>query len=299
MKKLIYPIAGVMLLSALTGCTARGTNPNYQTKNFQANTLTDGQVPPTYVARTASDTVQPYAASGAPQTEFNSLATKVSEGAEIRANATNASPRLLSPTDHTLLLVDHQPQMAFATKSHSLESVRNNVTGTAKSAKLFGVPTILTTVASKTFSGPIFPELQAVFPDQAPIDRTTMNAWEDQRVVDAVKKTGKKKLVIAGLWTEVCVVDPALSAIDAGHQVYIITDACGGVSEEAHERAVQRMIQAGAVPMTWLQYLLEMQRDWANQKTYNDVLTIAKDHGGAYGLGVIYAKEMFGGKEGK
>lgn len=297
MKKRLYSMAGLMLFSALTGCTAKGPNgTNVQTKGFQVNALSDGQVAPNYVAQTATGNPQANSV-GTSQPELNSLATKVSEGVQIQATATNASPRLLSPTDHSLMLVDHQPQMAFATKSHSLETIRNNVAGVAKSAKLFGVPTLLTTVASKTFSGPIFPEIKAVFPDQAPIDRTTMNAWEDQRVVDKVKSFGKKKLVIAGLWTEVCVVDPVLSAIDAGYKVYFISDACGGVSLEAHEMAVQRMIQAGAVPITWLQYLLEMQRDWANQKTYNDVLTIAKDHGGAYGLGVIYASEVFGGKE--
>lgn len=298
MKKRLYSIAGLLLFSALTGCTTKGPNEtNVQTKGFQVNSLSDGQVAPNYVAQTPTDNARAYSV-GSSQAEFNSLATKVSEGAQIQANATNASARLLSPTDHSLMLIDHQPQMAFATKSHSMETIRNNVSGLAKSAKLFGVPTLLTTVASKTFSGSIFPEIKAVFPDQAPIDRTTMNAWEDQRVVDKVKSFGKKKIVMAGLWTEVCIVDPALSAIDAGYQVYIVTDACGGVSTEAHEMAVQRMIQAGAVPITWLQYLLEMQRDWANQKTYNDVLTIAKDNGGAYGLGVIYASEMFGGKEG-
>ncbi|TFE25609.1 hydrolase [Cohnella luojiensis] len=197
------------------------------------------------------------------------------------------------------MLIDHQPQMAFATKSHSISELRNNVEGLAKSAKIFGVPTILTTVSAKSFSGDIFPEIQAVFPDQKPIDRTTMNPWEDQRVVDKANSFNKKKIVMAGLWTEVCLVDPVLSAIDAGYQVYFISDASGGVSTEAHDMAVQRMIQHGAIPMTWLQYLLEMQRDWANQKTYNDVLTIAKDHGGAYGLGAIYAAQIFGGKEGK
>ncbi|WP_227014065.1 hydrolase [Paenibacillus psychroresistens] len=196
------------------------------------------------------------------------------------------------------MLIDHQPQMAFAVKSHSITELRNNVTGLAKSAKLFGVPTILTTVSAKTFSGSIFPEIQAVFPNQQPIDRTTMNPWEDQRVADKVKSFNKKKIVMAGLWTEVCLVDPVLSALDEGYTVYFVSDASGGVSPEAHDMAVNRMIQAGAVPLTWLQYLLEMQRDWANQATYTQVLTIAKDHGGAYGLGVFYAGEMFGAKEG-
>jgi len=208
------------------------------------------------------------------------------------------SRRLLTPQDSAVLLIDHQPQMAFATRSIDVVELRNNVTGLAKAAKIFGVPTILTTVAEKTFSGPIFPEIQAVFPDQKPIDRTTMNAWEDKRFYDAVKQTGRKKLVMASLWTEVCLVEPVLSALDEGFEVYIVTDASGGVSRDAHAMAVQRMIQAGATPVTWLQVMLEYQRDWARQNTYDAVVNVAKEHGGAYGLGIIYAKQMFGAQEG-
>ena len=206
---------------------------------------------------------------------------------------------LLTPDNHTLILIDHQPQMAFATRSHTVEEVRNNVTGLAKAAKVFKVPTILTTVAAKSFSGPLFPELQAVFPEQTPIDRTTMNTWEDKRVTDAVKKFKKNKIVIAALWTEVCGVGPVLSAIDEGYQVYFVTDASGGVSKEAHDMAVLRMVQAGAQPITWLQYMLELQRDWARTGSYADVTGIAKQHGGGYGLGLIYATEMFNAKEGQ
>ncbi len=205
---------------------------------------------------------------------------------------------LLTPTDHVLILIDHQPQMAFATKSIEIVELRNNVTGLAKAAKVFGVPTILTVVAEKSFSGPMFPELAAVFPEQKPIDRTTMNTWEDKRITDAVNKTGKKKVVIAALWTEVCGVGPVLSALEQGFDVYFVTDASGGVSEEAHAMAVDRMVQAGAHPITWLQYMLELQRDWARQETYAAVTGIAKEHGGGYGLGIIYAKEMFGAQEG-
>ncbi|MBV7509107.1 hydrolase [Bacillus sp. sid0103] len=196
------------------------------------------------------------------------------------------------------MLIDHQPQMAFATKSHSVAELRNNVTGLAKAAKLFKVPTILTTVSAATFSGKIFTEIQAVFPDQKPLDRTTMNPWEDQKVINAVNSYGKRRIVMAGLWTEVCLTDPVLSAIEQGYQVYFIADASGGVSVEAHERAVERMLQAGAIPMTWLQYMLELQRDWARKDTYNGTLQIAMEHGGAYGLGVRYAGEMFGSHEG-
>jgi nicotinamidase-related amidase len=210
-----------------------------------------------------------------------------------------ASPRLLTPDNCMLLLIDHQPQMAFATHSIDGQTLINNVTGLAKSAKVFGVPTILTTVAAESFSGPIFPPIQAVFPKFKPIDRTSMNAWEDPKVVEAVRKTGRKKLVIAALWTEVCLATAAISALDDGFEVYIVTDASGGVTVEAHETAIKRMIQAGAVPMTWLQVLLEWQRDWARRETYDAVMAIGKEHGGAYGIGIGYAKVMFGAHEGE
>jgi nicotinamidase-related amidase len=213
--------------------------------------------------------------------------------------AAKPSDKLLTPKNHTLILIDHQPQMAFATRSIDIAELRNNTTGLAKAASIFKVPTILTTVAAKSFSGPIFPEVQAVFPEQTPIDRTTMNTWEDQRVVDQVKKFGRKKVVMAALWTEVCLVEPVLSAIDEGYDVYIVTDASGGVSKEAHDMAVQRMVQAGAHPVTWLQYMLELQRDWARGETYAPVMKVAKEHAGGYGLGIIYANDMFNAKEGK
>ena len=215
------------------------------------------------------------------------------------AHAAEPSAKLLTPKNHSLILIDHQPQMAFATRSIDVAELRNNVTGLAKAANAFKVPTILTTVAAKSFSGPIFPELQAVFPDQKPIDRSTMNTWEDQRVVDQVKKFGHKKVVMAALWTEVCLLEPALSAIDQGYDVYIVTDASGGVSKEAHDMAVQRMVQAGAHPITWLQYMLELQRDWARSETYMPVMKIATEHAGGYGLGIVYATDMFHAKEGK
>ena len=206
---------------------------------------------------------------------------------------------MLSPDNHTVILIDHQPQMAFATASIDIVELRNNVTGLAKAARVFEVPTILTTVAEESFSGPLFPELKAVFPEQTPIDRTTMNTWEDGRITDKVNELGRKKIVVAALWTEVCGVGPVLSALDQGYEVYFVTDASGGVSEDAHNMAVQRMVQAGARPITWLQYLLELQRDWSRVETYEVVTGIAKEHGGGYGLGIIYAKEMFKATEGK
>jgi nicotinamidase-related amidase len=205
---------------------------------------------------------------------------------------------LLDPKNHTLIMIDHQSQMAFATKSIDAVNLRMNAGLVARAAAGFGVSTILTTVAEKTFSGPIFDEIKSAFPGAEIVDRTTMNTWEDARIAPLVNAAGKPKLVFCGLWTSVCIVGPTLSAIDQGFEVYVIADACGDVSDEAHERAMQRMVQMGVRPMTSLQYLLELQRDWARGETYDMTTGIAKQMGGAYGLGIIYAKTMFGASEG-
>ena len=168
------------------------------------------------------------------------------------------------------------------------------LTELAKAAKVFHVPVVLTSVAAKTFSGDIFPEIQAVFPDLQPIDRTSMNSWDDEKFRAAVERIGRKKLVIAALWTEVCLVMPVINALQAGYEIYAVADASGGTSVEAHNMAIQRCIQAGAVPVTWMQVLLEFQRDWARQETYLPVLKVAEAHGGAYGVGIGYAKSMLG-----
>ncbi len=201
---------------------------------------------------------------------------------------------LLNGPDHTLIMIDFQSQMAFATKSIDIVALRNNAAMVAKAAAGFKVPTILTTAAEKTFSGPMFSEITDAFPGQALIDRTTMNTWEDEAVIRVVNRIGKQRLVFSGLWTSVCIVDPVLSALEQGFEVYVIADACGDVSGEAHERAMARMVQAGARPMTALQYLLELQRDWARLETYDLTTGIAKKYGGAYGLGIIYAKVVLG-----
>jgi nicotinamidase-related amidase len=215
----------------------------------------------------------------------------------IKASPTPGS-KLINPTDHALILIDFQSQMSFATKSIDAVNLRNNAAMIAQAAAGFKVPTILTTVAEKSFSGPMFSEVTDPFPGQKLLDRTSMNTWEDAAVIDEVNRIGKDRLVFAGLWTSVCIVGPTLSALDQGYEVYVVTDACGDVSTEAHERAVERMIQAGVRPMTALQYLLELQRDWARTETYDMTTGIAKKYGGAYGLGIIYAKAMFGASEG-
>jgi nicotinamidase-related amidase len=202
--------------------------------------------------------------------------------------------RLLSPGDHTLILIDFQSQMAFATKSIDAVALRNNAALIANATRIFNVSVIPTTVAEKSFSGPMFDEIRAAFPKARFFDRTTMNTWEDEAVIQEVNRIGKTRIVLAGLWTSVCIVGPALTALDQGFEVYVIADACGDVSVEAHERAIERMLQAGAQPMTSLQYLLELQRDWARTETYDATTGLAKTYGGAYGLGLIYAKTMLG-----
>lgn len=208
--------------------------------------------------------------------------------------AQKPSPMLLNPTNHALVLIDHESQMGFATKSIEMTDLRNNTAIVAGASKIFKVPTVVTTVAEKSFSGPVFPEVSEFYPAATSnyIDRTTMNTWEDVNAHKAIVDKGKKKIVFAGLWTSVCIVGPALSAISEGYDVYVITDASGDVSKEAHEQAVARMVQAGAHPMTAIQYILELQRDWARSETYVPVTNLMKKYGGSYGIGIQYAHEM-------
>ncbi|GEC77943.1 hydrolase [Flavobacterium aquatile] len=207
--------------------------------------------------------------------------------------AQKPSPSLLNPTNHSLLLIDYEGQMGFATASIPIDQLRTNVAIISGASKIFKIPTVVTTVAEKSFSGPVFPEVTQFYPDISTyVDRTTMNTWEDMNAYKAITGKGKKRIVMAGLWTSVCIVGPVLSALSEGYEVYIITDACGDVSKEAHEMAVQRMIQAGAKPMTSMQYILELQRDWARQETYKAVNDLMQQYGGAYGIGIQYARQM-------
>jgi len=208
--------------------------------------------------------------------------------------AQKPSPQLLNPKNHTLVLVDHESQMAFPVTSISIDNLRNNTAIVAGASKIFKVPTIVTTVAEASFSGPVFPEIQEVYPKASSnyIDRTTMNFWEDANAYKAVAAKGNKTLVIAGLWTSVCIVGPVLSAINDGYTVYVVTDASGDISKEAHEQAVTRMVQAGARPITSMQYLLELQRDWARGETYQAVTDLVQRYGGAYGIGIQYSRAV-------
>lgn len=208
------------------------------------------------------------------------------------AAAQKPAPSLLTPENSALILIDHEPQFVMSLASMDRGLLLNNVAGLAKTAKLFGVPTIITSGGAQYFAGPVIPEITGVFPNADIIDRTKINAWEDQRIVDAVKKTGRKKLIIAGLWTEVCVALPVLSALAEGYEVYVVTDASGGWTRESHDAGVQRMVAAGAVPVTWLTIMFEYQRDWARQGTYAGVSEIMQKHAGALASGVFYADEM-------
>jgi len=205
---------------------------------------------------------------------------------------------LLTPQNSVLILIDHQPFQFANLRNMDPTLVLNNTIGLAKGAQAFGVPTILTTVVQDR-GGFLPKELQDAFPDQKPIDRTTINTWEDPRVVEAVKKTGRKKLVIAALWTEVCLAMPVIHALGEGYDVFAVTDASGGVSVEAHERAIQRMVQAGAVPITWIAVLSEWQRDWAREKTASALGEILRVHGGSTGTTFAWELQLLGVASGK
>jgi nicotinamidase-related amidase len=199
---------------------------------------------------------------------------------------------LLTPDNCVVTLIDLQPQMLFGVANFDRQAIVNNNVALAKAARVFNVPVVLSTVETKAFSGNKWPQILAVFPDQKPIERTTMNSWDDRNFVTSVKKTGKKKIVLAGLWTETCVALPTVQALHDGYEVYVVEDCCGDVSQLAHDNAMKRVIQAGAVPVTSLSVMLEWQRDWAERDTYDAVMDIVKTHYGAYGAGVEYAYTM-------
>src|SRR5918995_7118057 len=204
---------------------------------------------------------------------------------------------LLTPDNCALILIDHQPFQFAGLRSHDTQTIVNNVVGLAKFAKAFGVPTLLTTVVEER-GGFLLKSLQDVFPDQKPIDRTWINAWEDARVVDWVKKTGRSKIVIAALWTEICLAMPAIQAAGEGYEVYVVTDASGGVTVEAHEMAIRRMVMAGVVPMTWMAVAGELQRDWARQEQAAALAGIFLEHGGGTGIALAWELQLLGNKAG-
>lgn len=203
---------------------------------------------------------------------------------------------VLTPQNSQLIFIDHQPQMAFGVQSIDRQILKSNTVGLAKAAKIFGIPTTITTVETESFSGHTYPELLDVFPDAPLLERTSMNSWDDRKVRDALAKgaaEGRKKIVASGLWTEVCNLTFALSALnDTDYEIYMVADASGGTTAEAHKYAMDRMVQAGVVPVTWQQVLLEWQRDWARKDTYDATIALVQEHSGAYGMGVDYAYTM-------
>jgi nicotinamidase-related amidase len=199
---------------------------------------------------------------------------------------------LITADNATVVFIDHQPQMTFGVANIERQQLVNDVVMLAKGAREFGVPAILTAVETESFSGYIWPQLMDVFPGQQPIERTSMNSWDDADFRKAVKATGKKNILIAGLWTEVCVTWPVLNMLAEGYNMYVVEDACGATSRLAHDAAIRRSVQAGAVPMTTIATVLEFQRDWARREHYDALLNIFREHGGAYGNGIDYAYTM-------
>jgi nicotinamidase-related amidase len=200
--------------------------------------------------------------------------------------------KLYTPDDSAVVFIDHQPQMTFGVANIDRAALINNVTLLAKVASVFGVPAVITAVETESFSGYVWPQLLDVFPGQPVIERTSMNSWDDQGFRDAIKATGRKNILLTGLWTEVCVTWPAIEMLGAGYNIYVVEDCCGATSPAAHEASLSRMVQAGAVRLTTIPALLEWQRDWAKREHYSPLMGLIKQHGGVYGVGVEYAYTM-------
>src|ERR1700745_67060 len=199
---------------------------------------------------------------------------------------------LLTPDNCVVAFIDHQPQMLFGVSNFDRQTIINNTVALAKATQVFDVPVVLSTVTTKSFSGNMWPQLKAIFPDRTPIGRPSMISWDDKNFVAAIERTGKKKIVLAGLWPETCVALATIQAIHDGYEVYVVEDCCGDVSQLAHDNAMKRVIPAGAKPVTSLSVMLELQRDWAQKDTYDAVMDIIKSHYGAYGIGVEYVYTM-------
>lgn len=200
--------------------------------------------------------------------------------------------KLYTPQDSVVVFIDHQPQMTFGVVNIDRGTLMNNVILLAKVAKEFGVPAIVSAVETESFSGYVWPQLLDVFPGQPVVERSSMNAWDDAGFRAAIEATGKKNIILTGLWTEVCVAWPAVEMIGAGYNIYVVEDCCGATSEVAHQAALSRMVQAGAIRLTTIAALLEWQRDWARREHYDALMGLIKQHGGAYGVGVEYAYTM-------
>jgi nicotinamidase-related amidase len=200
--------------------------------------------------------------------------------------------KLYTPQDSAVVFIDHQPQMTFGVANLDRSTLINNVTLLAKVAKEFNVPAVLTAVETESFSGYLWPQLLDVFPGQPVVERSSMNSWDDPGFRKAIEATGRKNIIMTGLWTEVCVTWPTIEMLGAGYNVYVVDDCCGATSQVAHDAALSRMVQAGAVRLTTIAALLEWQRDWKNREHYNALMGILKQHAGAYGSGIEYAYTM-------
>jgi nicotinamidase-related amidase len=215
--------------------------------------------------------------------------------AQNMARAKRSEKGLLTPDNCVVAIIDLQPQMLFGVANFDRQAIINNNVALLKAAKVFEVPVVLSTVETKSFSGNMWPQIQAIFPNQTPIERSSMNSWDDANFVAAIERSGKKKIVLSGLWTETCVALPTVQAIHDGYEIYVVEDCCGDVSQLSHDNAMKRVIQAGAKPVTALSVMLEWQRDWALKDTYDAIMDIVKNHCGAYGVGVEYAYTMVHG----
>ena len=204
----------------------------------------------------------------------------------------NTDGGLITADNSAVVFIDHQPQMTFGVANIERQQLINNVVMLAKAAKEFGIPAILTAVETESFSGYIWPQLMDIFPGQQPIERSSMNSWDDAAFRQAVEATGRKNIIISGLWTEVCVTWPTLNMLNEGYNIYVVEDACGATSQLAQDAAIRRCIQAGAIPMTTIATVLEFQRDWANRDHYDALMDILREHAGAYGSGIEYAYSM-------
>ena len=211
------------------------------------------------------------------------------------ARAKRTEKGLLTPDNCVVAIIDLQPQMLFGVANFDRQTIINNNIALLKAAKVFEVPVVLSTVETKSFSGNMWPQIQAIFPNQTPIERSSMNSWDDKNFVAAIEKSGKKKIVLSGLWTETCVALPTVQAIHDNYEVYVVEDCCGDVNQLSHDNAMKRVIQAGAKPVTALSVMLEWQRDWAERDSYDAIMDIVKTHFGAYGVGVEYAYTMVHG----
>jgi nicotinamidase-related amidase len=223
---------------------------------------------------------------------MSSLSFEFQSSKQMLMSVTSTDKGLLTPGNCAIVFVDHQPQMFFGVANIDRQDLLNNLMILAKSAKIFGVPVIITAVESKGFSGNITPQLLDIFPSETPIERSSLNAWEDKQFVAAVKRNGRNNFLFAALWSEACLVFPVLQMLEAGYGIYAVEDASGGTSKVAHDAAIRRIEQAGAVSLTALQVLLEFQRDWSRKEHYEEVMAVVKEHCGAYGQGIEYAATM-------